>query len=294
MADKKIYELDLLTVGVALTFFEASLNGAGSYKIAHNFVATAAPTVNDDLDVGGTGYGYSKGSLWFDLTNKHVWWCQSAAAGAAAWFNLSEVISSVFRVTDSADLTKKLAFGLTAITTGTTRTLTMPDSDVDLTDLASKLSAASAPGTDNILVKTDGTGRAMQATGISVDDSNNVTGLGTLNSQRIPDGAGGTTESTTSRSASSTDDNRVIECSHASGCTVSVNAGTTAGIIRAYFASGTGMQVTVQKGTLTTLHVGSTYDQGSSSFITEETKAVAGVLYLSTSVGIAMGRMAAA
>jgi len=35
-------------------------------------------------------------------------------------------------------------------------------------------------GTDNILVKTDGTGNLTQATGISVDDSNNVTGVAGL------------------------------------------------------------------------------------------------------------------
>lgn len=156
------------------------------------------------------------------------------------------------------------------------------------------LTAASAPGTDNILVKTDGTGRAMQATGVSVDDSNNVTGLGTLNSARIPDGNGGVAAETgLTRSASSTDDNRVIECSNASGCTIAVNTGTVAGIVRAYYASGASQKVTLTKGTLTTLIVPASYDQGSSTVDSEETYAVVGVYYLTTSIGIAIGRMAA-
>lgn len=40
--------------------------------------------------------------------------------------------------------------------------------------------ASSAFGTDNRLIKSDGTGRLEQATGITVDDSNNVSGVGTL------------------------------------------------------------------------------------------------------------------
>lgn len=35
-------------------------------------------------------------------------------------------------------------------------------------------------GTDNILIKTDGTGKVMQATGISVDDSDNVSGASSV------------------------------------------------------------------------------------------------------------------
>jgi hypothetical protein len=45
-------------------------------------------------------------------------------------------------------------------------------------------------GTDNILVKTNGTGNLTQATGISVDDSNNVSGLTSLSIGADPADAG--------------------------------------------------------------------------------------------------------
>lgn len=42
------------------------------------------------------------------------------------------------------------------------------------------VTAASTFGTDNVLIKSDGTGKGVQATGISVDDSDNVTGVADL------------------------------------------------------------------------------------------------------------------
>lgn len=42
------------------------------------------------------------------------------------------------------------------------------------------VTAASAFAVDNVLVRSDGTGKGVQATGISVDDSNNVTGIASL------------------------------------------------------------------------------------------------------------------
>ena len=48
---------------------------------------------------------------------------------------LNEFVSDVFRVQDNTDTTKKIAFNASAITTGTVRTITMPDADVDLGSL---------------------------------------------------------------------------------------------------------------------------------------------------------------
>ena len=42
------------------------------------------------------------------------------------------------------------------------------------------ISADAVLGVDNVLIKSDGTGRKAQATGIVVDDSNNVSAIGTL------------------------------------------------------------------------------------------------------------------
>lgn len=55
------------------------------------------------------------------------------------------------------------------------------DATVNLANEAGTLVLGPAGfGTDNILVKTNGTGQLTQATGISVDDSNNVSSVGTL------------------------------------------------------------------------------------------------------------------
>lgn len=44
----------------------------------------------------------------------------------------SEFADNVFRINDNSDSTKQLAFQISGVSTGTTRTITMPDSDVDL------------------------------------------------------------------------------------------------------------------------------------------------------------------
>ena len=46
--------------------------------------------------------------------------------------------------------------------------------------------AALAFGTDNRVIRSDGTAKGVQASGITVDDSDNVTGLGTLNTLTLP------------------------------------------------------------------------------------------------------------
>ena len=44
------------------------------------------------------------------------------------------------------------------------------------------VTAASSFGTDNVLVRSDGTGKGVQSSGIGLDDSNNLTGIPSLNS----------------------------------------------------------------------------------------------------------------
>ena len=52
--------------------------------------------------------------------------------GAFAFLNNPEFADNVFRIQDNADNTKELAFEVSAITTATTRTVTMPDRNIDL------------------------------------------------------------------------------------------------------------------------------------------------------------------
>ena len=54
----------------------------------------------------------------------------------------STFADDVFRIQDNADATKQLAFEVSAITTATTRTVTMPDANVDLADVNSALQSA--------------------------------------------------------------------------------------------------------------------------------------------------------
>jgi len=60
----------------------------------------------------------------------------SAAAGAGGGIGTTEFSDGLFRIYDNADVAKQLAFEVAAITTATTRTITMPDADVNLADIA--------------------------------------------------------------------------------------------------------------------------------------------------------------
>ncbi|HEB27330.1 MAG TPA: hypothetical protein ENI05_06075 [Porticoccus sp.] len=75
-----------------------------------------------------------------------------------------QFISSVFGILDSTDPTKIIDFDASAIGTGTSKTITMPDADVDLT----RLTAAA------------GTAEANKA--LVVDGSKNIAGIGTFSS----------------------------------------------------------------------------------------------------------------
>lgn len=55
-----------------------TLFGSGPYL--NNFVATVAPTVNEDI-----ADGYGPGSFWYDATGNALYICESNGAGAAVW-----------------------------------------------------------------------------------------------------------------------------------------------------------------------------------------------------------------
>lgn len=52
------------------------------------------------------------------------------------------------------------------------------------------VSASANFGTDNRLIRSDGTTKNVQSSGITVDDSDNISGVGTLNTHTIPGGTG--------------------------------------------------------------------------------------------------------
>jgi len=82
------------------------------------------------------------------MTGAQVTKLDGIAAGAQV--NVVEFDESTFRINDTADATKQIDFEAGAITTGTTRTINVPDADVDLRK--NNYAAAVAPG-----VSDDGT-----------------------------------------------------------------------------------------------------------------------------------------
>lgn len=66
----------------------------------------------------------------------HLAAIDSALASAGG----NEFADDVFRIQDNGDATKEIAFEASAITTSTVRTITMPDADVDLGDVAANTS----------------------------------------------------------------------------------------------------------------------------------------------------------
>ena len=96
----------LLPVILGLGFVLASAPADAAAKrygsSVNNFNATAAPGVNDDLNVAGT-FGYSKGSLWFDATNNKLYICKDPANGAAVWTDVTGAAGGV-TTTDTPSL----------------------------------------------------------------------------------------------------------------------------------------------------------------------------------------------
>lgn len=76
-------------------------------------------------------------------------WAAKAAASAASIG--TEFTDSTFRVQDNADATKEIAFEASGITTGTTRTLTVPDASGTIA-LISDVTAAASPYTVGTVV----------------------------------------------------------------------------------------------------------------------------------------------
>ena len=156
-------------------------NGAsGMTEIKYNMNATTAPVATDD----GPDGGYSVGSVWHDTTNDKAYICLDNTNDAAVWKELTAgnvtgdvvgttdtqtltnktfIDSSTF-FADNSDVSKKLQFELSGITTSTTRTITIPDTNTTLvgTDsmqtLTNKTISGSSNTISNLTVAQGGTG----------------------------------------------------------------------------------------------------------------------------------------
>lgn len=139
----------------------------------------------------------------------------------------------------SGDATKEVRLEVDGITTGTVRVLTMPDANVDLgaltasnlatgsltaanaaADLATQaeLDALTLPNTgqtDDRVVKTSGTTGDLEGTGISVDASNNVDGVGTLDADGAVTATSFTSDATTTPTITLDDSDSASEANDA-------------------------------------------------------------------------------
>lgn len=95
-----------------------------------------------------------------------------------------EKADDVFRVIGSVDSSKKLAFEVDGLTTSTTRTITMPDTDIDLADIATNTSDIST-NASNISANTSDIADIRTTQGTSDGD----TDLGTFTGSTISDSA---------------------------------------------------------------------------------------------------------
>jgi len=107
-------------------------------------------------------------------------------------------------IADPVDNTKRFRIDVGNVATATTRLLTLPDAEVSISSAVAGLLNASTVaafrgsvnGTgvtvDNTLVRFDSTAGALQGSGISVDDTNNIAGVGTISSGAITTSAAST------------------------------------------------------------------------------------------------------
>ena len=96
-----------------------------------NLALVALVGLNSGATAPATMFAYM---LWADTTSG---WLKQRNAANSAWiemFRLSDIAfkDSTFAVVDDSDTTKKLILQLSSITTGTTRTITVPDASITM------------------------------------------------------------------------------------------------------------------------------------------------------------------
>jgi hypothetical protein len=163
-----------------------TISGQTTFSNATNNFGTSTGTSFNNLGIGATLNGITKtvsiGTLGVSGSTTNIG-IGSAVAGALGTLTINSpttafgstatsfnIPDTVFTLQDNADATKQAKFELSGITTGTTRTYTLPDASVTLagnavfTSGANGLAPASGGGTTNFL-RADGTFAAPPGAG---------------------------------------------------------------------------------------------------------------------------------
>lgn len=114
----------------------------------------------------------AEGYMYYDTTEGAVKIHNGTSYDAVA---ANEVMDGVFRIVDTDDSTKEIAFDAGSITTETTRTITMPDTDIDLGSIATAQSAAEAAQDDATQALSDAADAASAASTAQGNVNNLVT-----------------------------------------------------------------------------------------------------------------------
>lgn len=121
-------KLDLLAITAdSATAVDASAqhHHDGRYRTQSELSSTGATSGADVIGVNNTPSNYSASA---QTVQDHLEGIDTALASAGG----NVFADDVFRIQDNSDATKEIAFEASGITTGNVRTITMPDSDVDL------------------------------------------------------------------------------------------------------------------------------------------------------------------
>jgi len=111
-AERSTIQYKGLSVRDPAPYGEAGLAWQNNFKALADrigpckFDATAPPTAGDD-----SADGFATGSLWLDTTANRLYWCASAAAGAATWIEVGRTgITRTVAIKDADAVTHSLVF----------------------------------------------------------------------------------------------------------------------------------------------------------------------------------------
>jgi len=207
--------------------FDVLINGTSKY-------------LNFNTVSGETGYGFRDNAGTMQWKNSGGSWANIGSVSGASPLTTKGDLYGY----DTADARIPVGNNGEVLTADSTQTLGVKWAAVAGTG---DVTAASAFGTDNVLIKSDGTGKGVQATGISVaDTTNNVTGLGNLGA------TGATLSGLTASRAVVTDASKNLASSAVTDTELGYVSGVTSAIQTQLNAKGAGTVTSVAALTLGT------------------------------------------